>query len=531
MPETDLEFKIEYPRFTGRNYVVAVYDNPHNKPQWDPTNFFIARFLLTKKRDLEKILGRWLTERPSLVTKLEEEGKSPVFDLDREYKLDLEGITQESTMQLELDFEGEKRDKRKLTELTAEQLFDAVRERIKKRFGSYKVMDLDYRQFFFFGNPTKKTHSGPIVLTAYMRSKGDGRKGSRYHRIGIKGPFENSETPFALLSCSCEDSSAAKIKGGYTPNQLGCIETAATLLLARYHPETIKNLEAVIKRNRSRVRLPFHVHEGSPSDEEVQYAFYGKQPNLVNLMVDTVFAYIFNRQTKYEISKALTKLPVIYDSDYTRPKLEEGRAGFEVIPNKYIFDESNPIPPAVREWFNRMKSYYERNGFQLNRFVIENKDSDYESIAMEYVKRNEKRGLTEVRRLILGDGPPIEKKMVFSDETEPDIFFMERHPPKYVNPYAQLFKPHYDKGIKPEDFDDASRTMPVFSEYRIPWFIGIQDEDLVQDYRTAIEAYFEGGYYKFTRWLHVRNRFLGESEYKEEMMNVPFFLKDLSPRQ
>ena len=138
--ESKIDYKLEYPHFTARNYVVGVYNNPDNIPLWDAANFFLARWQLTKKGDLKNILGDWLTERPSLVNRLEEDGKNPVFDFDQKYLLDI-GETKKD--------ETPKKSRKILTELTTGQLFKFARQKIKEKFGSYNFMDLDYRNFFF----------------------------------------------------------------------------------------------------------------------------------------------------------------------------------------------------------------------------------------------------------------------------------------------------------------------------------------------------------------------------------------------
>ncbi|GAG06902.1 unnamed protein product, partial [marine sediment metagenome] len=150
------------------------------------------------------------------------------------------------------------------------------------------------------------------------------------------------------------------------------------------------------------------------------------------------------------------------------------------------------------------------------------KDSLNEVIAMEYVRGN------EVRRLIFSrDYPPIERKIVFDDKTNPDVFFIEKqkNPPEYVNPYKQLFRPHYGRGIKIEDFDDASRRMPIFSEYRIPWFIK-NPEKMLPDYHKAIEFYYGGGNKNLIRSLYKRNDILENSDFKSEKIdNMSLFLR------
>lgn len=503
-----LEYKIKYPYFTGRNYVVAVYDNPTNKPLWDPTNFFFARWLLTKKTDLENILEKWLIEKPKLVEKLKEEEGGTVFNLDKEYLLKL----------------GEQHQRKKLTELIKEELVNVTRQKSRKRFGSYNFVDLDYRDFFFFNDPEhseRLPHSGDIVLTAYVKPKMGGTKERRFHTIKIKGPFEDSKIPFAMLSDDCKDFSFVEVKAGYEPTQKGCTEIAATLLLARYHPELIKNLQAVLKRRNSKIRLPFHVHEPQLSSEKVYYTIKGKQPNFAYLMVDSVFDYVFNNETKFKISKALTKIPVIYDTRYLLDKIQDGNAGFEAIANKYFLERSNPIPIPVRKLFDQLDFLYRQKGFKFNRLVVENKDSPHEAIVMEYVKEN------EVRRLVFGEYPPLERKIVFDKKTAPDIFLLEKQKelPSYSHPYEKLFNPHFGKQTKLEDFDDASRRMPIFSEYRIPWFTMIPEE-MLHDYHVAIEKYFKGGNENLKRWLYVRNNFLESTKYKDEKIkNMSLFLK------
>lgn len=494
MPEEDLELKIAYPHFTGTDYVVAVYDNPDNRPLWNPTNFFFARWLLTDKKKLKQTLSDWLAERPNLIQRLGEEGTGAVFDLEGKYNVKL----------------GDERSRRKLTDLTASELFEAARAKIRQRFGSYNMMDLGYKEFFFLDGQRSRRlpHSGGIVLNSSVKPKQGGNKDTRFHKVLIGGPFENNKMPFALLSCGCDDFFFAEGKEGYTPVQLGCIDIAATLLLASYHPEHIRNLTDVLKETHSRVRLPFHVHD--PHEKGLAY-----------LMVDAVFNSIFNGHRKFDTSKTLAKIRTIYDKGYLLDRLSDGRAGFEAVVDKYHFGINSNVSPPVRQWFENMDSHYTSQGFQFNRMVVEFKDSPHETIAMEYTKGNES------RRMIFGNFPPLERKMVFDEAVEPDVFYLEdqKEQPDYVNPYAQLFHPHYGQGIILTDFDDASRRMPVFSEYRIPWHIFVPDE-MLPDYHDTIEAYYQGGNETFKRWLYERNSMLKTSHYKgDRIKDMGLFLK------
>ena len=533
--ESKVKYKLNYPHFTARNYVVAVYDNPHNVPQWDAFNFFLARFFLTKKSDLKKILGQGITERPLLVSRLKEEGKSPVFDLEKEYTVNLEEMTDrlhkglERPVQLSFDFSGKqpytdpKRAKIKLTDITSKELFWLVRERIKKKFGSYKPMDLDYRTFLLEGDPKhpeRKSHSGTRHLTGYINSKGDGRKDNRYNKVRISGPFVKSKNPFSVLYSESKDAFYAGMKGRDKPSQLAAIEVIKLLLTARYHPEKVDNLQNVLDINKSEIMLPFHVHKSHPLSEDSSYVAKGEQPNMVNLMVDSVLAYLFNDQTKSEISKALTKIGTIFDPDYLLERLKKGAAGFEVIVNEFTFGEWKPIPEGLRKWYDNITGYYRKEGFELKRLVLEFKDSPYESIAMEYQNGN------EVRRLIFGDHPPVERKMIFDEKTERDILFTERpeNKPKNKHPFQKLFQPHYSKGLRPEDFDDASRRMPIFSEYRIPWFVHVPDKSMVQDWGSGIKRYLPKGFQSLRGRLFARNDYLANSPYKDERFNVSAFL-------
>ena len=153
------------------------------------------------------------------------------------------------------------------------------------------------------------------------------------------------------------------------------------------------------------------------------------------------------------------------------------------------------------------------------RCVVEAKDSEVESIALEYIKGNES------RRMVLTGGPPIERKMIF-DSTPPDIFYIERlsKDPDYKHPYTQLFQPKYGKGIKDQHFDDASRRMPVFSEYRIPWFVDIPDA-MKSDYLALLQNSF-GSIENFQRYLFKRNSYLDRA-YSTEQFHINTFINHL----
>jgi hypothetical protein len=484
-----MEYEIKYAGFSPRNYVAAIEeDGRNNIPLIDPTSFFLARWYLTPATELKDILRRWQEPRPKEYVE--------VIDLNREYLLDVGDVNRNQTP---------KRTRKNLAEITAEQFAANVREAIKRQYGCYNMFDMDARDIFFLDKDEEslRPFGGDLMLSGRIKPKSGGNQGRNFDAVSITGPFNTSQIPLARISSQSDDARYGSMKMGYHAGEYLDTTAAALLCFASQNPKQIKNLEAVMKRRpAAKIWLPYNPYnaqEDLPIEGVVYSAKRGQQPSMDFLMTDVILDFVMNGSSKYETAKKVAKIPVIYDR-MLYEKIRDGQARFTVLPNKYVFERSNPIDSKLREWHNRMHGELKRWGFEFKGLVLEKKDSEHEVVAMDYRKGSE-----SVRLLFSKDYPPVYVKRAPRKDAVSDVFWQEKRtgPYEYQPPFAELFQPK-------QMFDDSTRIVTNY-EVKIPTMIWLSDE-MIRDYKKAIAAFYPGGVEAFSRKIHALPEFKGDSE-------------------
>ena len=388
-----LKYKINYPGFSGRNYVLVLYGKERDcSPAIDPTSGFLARLHLTDRIGIEQLLYKWKEQR------IRWEGLAEKGELGFELLTDLDRRVLAETGE-RVD-NGPIRVKKRLTEISDDQIPGLVRRAFHSRLGSHNFYDQGYREIFFLDNENRKAwrpYAGSVQLTAHMRPKQGGNVARRSDLVMIEGFLQSDPKRLNNMQCHCEDHSFASGKEGHRQLNLTCENIWATLLLARYHPESVRNLTAVLEREKSKVWLPVHVHEPQHYSKRVHYSASGIQPNFAFFMMDIGLEFAISRTSKYQLSKKAFAVPVMYDIR-TLNDIVRKSAGYEVLANKFIFDNSNPIPTPVRKHFNARHSRLVNSGYTCDRLVLEKKSlggsESEEVIVMDYQKRKIKNSRT-----------------------------------------------------------------------------------------------------------------------------------------
>ncbi len=475
------ELKNKYAEFKGRRYVIALKDNPNNIPLIAAEAAFIADFMITSRKKLNKEL------QESLEYQKKEKSYLPLIDLNKKYRVYV--IEDDETTHIRY---------RRLDKLNLDDLINTITKKIKTITGTKNLYYKSGNEFFITESKEKTSyspHAGGIVLTAKVRPKSDGRKKGKY-LISIEGPFEDSKIIFNDINSGSDDFFYTEIKGGYTRGQLLTTDVQALLLYARRNPKEIRNLKSLMQR-RKKARIFIPIHTINPqlnvlkkySVRKDYFMEKGEQSELTRLRDDIIFDWLFNRTSFFEIGKKITRIPIIFDMKIA-DKIYDGNANFEVIPQSFIFEKNKPTPKAIKSFFNQMNHLLYRQGFKINGYCLEKRDSENETIAIDYEKNE-----NSVRLLFNNNFPPLVLKRSIKHGRTVTPFRTEDENNK-VHPFSELFMPK-------EVFDDKKRKRTKY-EITIPTEITIPRE-LWSDYRLMINKYLEGRTKRLEEILEIRN--------------------------
>jgi len=488
--ESKSDLRINYPQYTGRRYVFAIKDNPHNKPLIAAEAAFIADVMITKPSILKKQF------QASLKYQKQKKGYIPLIDLSRKYGVYTGEKKADGSLQLSY---------RRLTDLSLDELVFAILEKIHAKTGAKNLYYKSGEEYFNIeekGQRRGTPYAGSIVLTALVKAKADGRrKGKGIRKIEIEGPFETSKILFNNVHSESEDFFYTLTKQGYTKGHLLTTDVQALLLYAKRNPNNIKNFKRLLNENPNlKIFTPIHIMVSQLNTLEkytIKADYFmkkGKQPELTRLRDDILFDWLFNGTSFFEIGKKITKIPTIVDIKLA-DKIYNETADLEVVVNNYIFDKSNTfIPKPVRAFFELMHKRLIWDGFKQDCYCLEKRDSENETIVMVYEKGDE-----SIRLLFNKNFPPLVLKRVKNPRFKVTPFRVKEKNNK-IHPFSELFMPKLV-------FDDKTRARTYYqvvipTEFDIP-------RELWHDYKIMINKHFKGkgkGLEKQLRMMNVPNK-------------------------
>lgn len=460
--------RIEYPQFSPLRYGIAL-DNPRNKPLICAESFFLGDVLVTQPSKLEQEIEEWLRFRS------QKHDFSFLFDFDGEIQVPLS---------------SRKKSKRRLTDLTPAQLVFALLKKIKLHDKTLSIWN------YHSENAVLETSSGTQILTGKIKSIGDARESQRtkYHLVEVDDPFAHNCVRFNNISCTCEDSFWTSSKQGNRNLQVMCVHTAAMIDFLSRNPEKIKNYQKINDAMKNRdssfknieLVVPFHTDNISQEvmkwfkDERLSYISKEEQPSLSNLKIDVLLARYFMNESYFNLAKSLLKLP-IYDS-FIIDMLIDGKARFEVVPSKQLFGVDSVVAEPVKKLHEALDNSFYRNRFYLSGCVLEKKDSPYEVVAINYLKKSGE----SARVIFSSKHPPLVVKRTPIDGARFTPFKDYRTKADFF--YHLYYKERVGKEITA--FDDSTRKNTIVSVELPHCFI---PSDLLADYREAINKYTPGG--------------------------------------
>ncbi|MCK4589016.1 MAG: hypothetical protein KAT77_01115 [Nanoarchaeota archaeon] len=471
-----MELTFEYPIINGLTYGLVI-DNPENRAFMSPTYFLLGDIRRARRTQIKEWFGQWLEfeSQPKDFEKL--------LNFDKRFNV---GKTENGS-----------NIRRNLHDLSPLELVTAseFRTRMKRHYdGSASFVKRGGDDVFTYKKKRQKQgtrldlepHTGNVVLSGYVRKKGDARKGafrSSFHKITLKGPFKNSAIPFAQISDDCRYFDEIKKKGGYETLQIIDTDVAALLLHAAKNPNKVKDFQG----NRE-FFVPFRTDTiderilGYHRIEDLPYLSQS-QFSLVPLKMDIFLARYFKNMGYFTLDKILTKLPT-FDLQ-TIELINQGKAKYIVIPQAFPLDQKDlrSMEPEVAALYSMILKNLKDDGFVLKDIVLEKKDSVYETPCLHFEGPD-----NQIRRVTLDGRPPIIIKRKNTDGTVYPVRSIEGN--SHIDFFVELYR-FYKKdpnNLRKGVLDDMTRAvsdyMVTLPEPRKGQFI---PESILKDYAQVID--------------------------------------------
>ncbi|MBW2963448.1 hypothetical protein KY306_01590 [Candidatus Woesearchaeota archaeon] len=459
------ELTHQYASLEGQTYGL-IRHNPENRPFLSPTNQILGDVRAATRDVLKEWARIWL------------EAESKERDFEKQICFDPSVVV------------GKKKDtggpiRRVLHQLSPAGIVNGLeyRARVEHQSSSFIRRGGDdaftYNQGRERKGPKLEPQSGNVVLSGFVRQKGDARKGpfrSSFRQITVKGPFTNSSIPFALLESDSKYFQEIQKKGGFGNIQIMDMDIAALLIYADQNPDKVKDFP-----RKRKIALPFRTDTIDKETlrffnvEELPY-LSGTVTDLTPLKMDVLFAKYFKGENYFTLDKILSKLPVF--NLPTIQSIQEGKSRWVVIPREFPLTEKKKfenLDKAVARLYSMIDDNLTEEGFELKDVVIEKKDSPYETLCLHYEKGD------EIRRVTLDGRPPL----IIRRRLRPNaIVYPVRNIEGqwHIDPLAELYI-NYKKGR----LDDMTRTVTDY-EVTMPEFKPGQfvPDSILRDYAVIL---------------------------------------------
>jgi len=480
---------IQYPEFKAARYGPLVTSNPRNVPMVTPEVFFLGNALSTHPKRLYQEIAAWQRFKKS-----PKEFKVELFPLDRKFVVWL-GERKPN--------EQKQRRKRKLLDLSLEELARALSDRVE-------INDRNKNILMYHGHqdPNRRAisriHGGPKVITAKVKHCGDKRDQdtAQYHSVQIDGPYIDSNPLLNDFRCTCQDAFWSDTKRGDANFHAICKHVAALMEYVSRNTQAFENyirLRQRFQKNRRPLNIftPFHTDYVRPDVmeffdmEKLPHVARGKkQPRLDHLKIDVLLAHYFEKQTYADLSKKLLRLP-IYDIRLVNMILN-GDVVFEVMPQSQLFGVDSTVDKRVRELYRNINKSLNKEGFKIQGYCYEKRNSKEEVIAINYLPDPKKpKAVGEVRVLFSERYPPI---ILRRTPLKGARIYPFREHKTHSNPFSELFS----DPEKTRRFDDRIRKYTKYTAELPTCYI---PEEVLPGFANAIRQNFKGGFRRLIRMV------------------------------
>ncbi len=326
----------------------------------------------------------------------------------------------------------------------------------------------------------KRPYSGKVVLTGNVKAMERGGRGDipTHYSVNIINPFSLPEG----IYCSCEDLRWMDTKEGPVSIDGVCTHAAALQNYAAQNPGLVRNFLNISRLGNRKFFLPFHFRESQHHNlrrygiliEDLEH-LSAQNLDLSHLKIDILVDHLFDGNNYFDIGKKLLLIPHIYNP-VLLDAIFAGKAFYEVIIQENVKRDIDLHQlEETKRMLSEMLSQLTSQGYKIQGYALEFKDSPWETICMNYEKDNK-----IVRILFNEKFPPV---FIFRKKTSNDIrnpFLVER----YNHPFSYLF-------ARTVSIDDRTKEITSF-EVRLPTQITLP-QSLRQEYRMAIATHFPGG--------------------------------------
>jgi len=481
---------IQYPEFRAARYGPLVTSNPRNIPMLTPEVFFLGNGLTTHPNRLYQEIASWQRFK-----KGPKEFKVQLFPLERDFIAWLG----------ERKPNGQKqRRKRRLPDLSLEELARALADKVEIKDGNKNILMYHGHQDHN-KRAVSRIHGASKMITAKVKHCGDKKDQDKalYHSVQIDGPYVDSVPRFNDFRCTCLDAFWSDTKRGDSNFHAICKHVAALMEYVSRNPRAFENYIRLRKRFKRdqrplRVFTPFHTDYVRPDVmeffdmESLPHVARGKkQPRLDHLKIDVLLAHYFENQNYADLSKKLLRLP-IYDIGLVNMILN-GDVVFEVMPQSQLFGVDSTVDRRVRNLKRNIETALNKEGFRIQGYCYEKRNSKEEVIAVNYLPDPEKpnTAVGEVRVLFSERYPPI---ILRRTPLKGARIYPFREHRTHVNPFAEL----YMNPEKTRRFDDRKRKYTKYTAELPNCYI---PEEFLPHYANMIRQNFKGGFRRLIRMV------------------------------
>lgn len=254
--------------------------------------------------------------------------------------------------------------------------FDDLKELLLDRIS---VKDGTQTLYIGGGDETvERATYGSAILTGNVRSRHDARKSNaqKYRRTRIHNPTLNLEgnLGFTDISCSCDNAFWEESKGREV--RTTCYHAAA-LNIAFY--KSVNEKDNAVKFRRER-----------PENAAIPFLLNPQQLDQTHFLdIDVLFAYYVLRETHFEINRKLMCLGYLFFSPTMSSMIMNGRANYEVIKQgRRRVKASQSYIDAENRLVSKINKILKDEGYKRQGFCIEHPGTEYEAIALRYVRKD-----------------------------------------------------------------------------------------------------------------------------------------------
>lgn len=453
----------------ARRYAPVIYTQNGNKVFTPAESYALGDILITPPKILYQQLKSWQEFRRYPPEDL----KRLLFDVADSYSVQMVEKTPTGRY---------RRGKKNLLSLSPAELRFALLRKLFAEKESYNLWNVGGdKAVRREKRNSQRPYTGKIIMTGQIKAMERGGRNNvpPYYSVNVTGPFD---LPKGFYD-TCQDFRWTEAKEGPVNISGACAHCAALQIYGEQNPALIRNFLNISKFDKKEFLLPFNFRQSQSHDmhglstEEMDY-LSAKDLDLSHLKIDVLVDHLFNKSTYFEIGKKLLRIPNIYHP-VLLGAVFNGKVFYEVIIQEHVKkDVDSEQLKDTKKMLGEMLKQMEIKGYKAQGYVLEFRDSQWETVCINYEKGNKM-----VRILFNHRFPPVFVYRTKNPNSIVEPFLIE----PYTHPFMHLFELE-------SRIDDRTKQITSF-EVRVPTqFTKVRIPDsLRKNYKKEIGEKHPGG--------------------------------------